>query len=52
MTDEELCDVVLKIFSAVTYEGAQAKFAATACGKQFDPEANYATKWLLGRKYS
>lgn len=46
MTDEELCDVVTKIFSAVVVEAAQAKTAALALGESFDAEKHPATKWL------
>lgn len=47
MTDEEVCDVALKIFSAVVVEGVQAKTAAIALGGRFDAEKHPATRWLL-----
>lgn len=47
MTDEEVCDVVVKIFTAVTLEGTQAKVAAIALGGSFEAEKHPATKWLL-----
>lgn len=47
MTDEELCDVVTRIFSAVVVEAVQAKTAALALGGSFDAEKHPATKWLL-----